>query len=214
MPSGEAQRVLRDRSKAKNFDQLWHTYSTAFQEYFRSLSRKQKTLLINSGIEKGEDGLLDNKVQALYEISEEVRKKKEKSFGVYSDGVIIEQAETSLGGRSNLENAVRRGAVKVSVQSGLEMFHIPRTSVSMEEKCEQEVKSMGKQLGDEILHEGMKEQGASIPSSISPPGPSHSLGLPPMSSLSASALSPTGKTGASDRASVCSRPEGLSSPQT
>ena len=50
LSTGDAEAKLRDRCKARHFERLWSTCTSAFQEYFRGLSRAQKTELINQGV--------------------------------------------------------------------------------------------------------------------------------------------------------------------
>ena len=103
-------KILRDRCKGRAFDRAWHTYSTAFQEYFMALDRSQKSQFINANMRKvpHQRALVNNCMKA-FEVSEKIKKQKLKSDEVGTSGVIQEEAETRMGGRDRLEKAVKRG---------------------------------------------------------------------------------------------------------
>ena len=159
-------KALRDRCKTRHFEKLWDTYTSAFQDYYRGLPRSEQTRIINKGVVKGSDGHYSNEIMRQYNLEEKHIKAKEKEFGWLSEGKIQEEAETLLGGRANLEAAVKRGAVQVSTQSGIQLFHIPTAQAVLKEKFQQVVGSQGSQAVSEEVHEAMRVQGASMPTPL------------------------------------------------
>ena len=183
----DARDKLRDRVKTRHFEKLWSTYTSAFKDFYASLSRSAKTELINDGIVMGKDGHYENQIMKQFKVSESHRKLKEKEFGWQSSGKIQEEAETILGGRANLEAALRRGAVQMSTHSGIQLFHIPTAQALLKEKFEHSVGTEGASTTNEDVHEAMGAQGASMPTpdgSSALPSSSTSLPLPPSSPLS------------------------------
>ena len=94
--------------KARHFAQGWDGYSKAFQEYWSSLSRKQKTSYINSNIEKV-GKTYENFIMHTFTWMEKAKREKAREQEMASEGCIQEVAETRLGGRSQLEKAINRG---------------------------------------------------------------------------------------------------------
>ena len=69
-----------------------------------------------------------------YTLAENIKKTQAKNNEFTSDAYIQEQAENMVGGRSQLESAVARGAVRVAHQAGLQMFVFPHASSAMTEE--------------------------------------------------------------------------------
>ena len=163
----------------------------------------------------GRDGHYSNEIMKQFQMKEQHTKTKEKEFGWLSEGKIQEEAETILGGRGNLEAAVRRGAVTVSVQSGIQLFHIPTAQAVLKDKFQHAVGTEGNSAINEEVHEAMRSQGASMPTLEGPTStaalPSFPSSPPMPSSSCMSSMAPscaplplTLATPSLDGASVCS----------
>ena len=163
----------------------------------------------------GHDGHYSNEIMKQFQMKEQHTKTKEKEFGWLSEGKIQEEAETILGGRGNLEAAVRRGAVTVSVQSGIQLFHIPTAQAVLKDKFQHAVGTEGNSAINEEVHDAMRSQGAAMPTLEGPTSTSALPSFPsspPMSASSCmSSMAPscaplplTLSTPSLDGASVCS----------
>ena len=100
-----AKAVLRNRCKSRAFDRAWTSYTQAFRDYFDSLSRDEKTLIINRDVVKKGTRLENNCMQA-WEAREKVTKEKEKVAEVGQHGLILEEAQQRLGGADKLQAAI------------------------------------------------------------------------------------------------------------
>ena len=73
----------------------------------------------------GENGQYENSVMATYNLMEQSENSKARRSLWSSDGVIQEVAESRCGGADKLRAAVSRGAVRVFMEAGIEMFSLP-----------------------------------------------------------------------------------------
>ena len=106
---GENKKLLRSRTKQRNFDKAWSTYTAAFQTYYNNLSRDQKTEFVNNSIVYSGKRRLENRVMINWEAAEHLKRSKERDMEYGTSGCIQEQAETLLGGPARLHAAVARG---------------------------------------------------------------------------------------------------------
>ena len=93
-------------------------------------------------------------------------KPKKRSLDGWVRGRSRRRQKLYLEARANLEAAVKRGAVQVSTQSGIQLFHIPTAQAVLKEKFQQVVGSQGSQAVSEEVHEAMRVQGASMPTPL------------------------------------------------
>ena len=98
-----------NRSKKKNFDAAWSTYTQAFREYWLALPRSQRSEVVNSSIVKCGKRKFANHVMENFEASETLKRSKIREQELLSSGVIQEVAETLVGGPERLRQAVGRG---------------------------------------------------------------------------------------------------------
>ena len=132
---------LRNRSKAKNFNKAWESYSASFKAWFNSLPQSHQTSVINNGITMGDDGRFANNIMAEFKTHESQEKKKERSSGWKTEAHILEVAEQMCGGREKLMAAIKRGAVIVHKEGDVELYSFPKSEVSLMDTVAEKVQS-------------------------------------------------------------------------
>ena len=131
----------RDRCKGRAFDRLWSGYSDEFKKYFRNLQRSDQTAFIHDAVSMGENGRLNVQTMEKFKMIEAVEKAKAKESLIASESCIQEVAELKCGGVERLKAAIARGAVRVHLQNGVEMFSFPSVGVKMSEVVKRAVTS-------------------------------------------------------------------------
>ena len=101
------------------------------------MPRAQRTALVNEGIQRVGPHKLKNNIMATYKLQEEIKKSHTKGHSIGTEGYIQEQAESMVGGRQALMNAVARGAVRVMPGAGgLELFVFPKTTACVAQQVQ------------------------------------------------------------------------------
>ena len=155
----------RVRSKKRAFDKMFDSYSQEFKDAFNNMSRAQQTKIVNEGMQKGADGLYQNKVMENWALSETMKKSQQKEFAWMSDGVIQEEAEQRVGGAAKLAQGVQRGAIKVAHHGGVALYLFPSAKTKMSNSLTQDVGTKGDMLVDKDIHMSMKEESILMPGS-------------------------------------------------
>ena len=148
-------KLVRNQCKSRAFNRLYSGLSDEFKQWFSGLGQKEKTTVINDGFEKQGRKLI-SRVEENYRLQEKVTRTRGKKNAWQGRGVIQEVAETKLGGLDKLRQAVKRGAVKVFVSGGVQMFRIPESLVEISEAADQSVCNSVDTNSHEQIHEQMK----------------------------------------------------------
>ena len=105
----------------------------------------------------GPDGHYHNAVMAKFKLVEEIEARKTKETMFSSDGVIMEVAEAKCGGPEKLRQALARGAVKMQVQGGVEMFTFPSVGTRVSDQKTKKLTSLADTAITADQHQEMKD---------------------------------------------------------
>ena len=148
----------RNRCKKKAFDKMWQSYSKEFQDHFdNNMSRHEQTDFVNQAMSLDSRGRYKNGVMARYKMLEEIETARTKQSQWSSDGCILEVAAAKCGGIDALRAAVSRGAVKIQVQGGVEMYTFPSIGTTVRDKKSKTVKSLADTPVTEEMHNQMRD---------------------------------------------------------
>ena len=87
------QSELRSRTKKRVFDKMWETYSDAFKKHYLALPRHERTKLVNRDVKMEGGKYTTEGVMEAYDMSETIKRSKEREAASGSTGVIQEVAE-------------------------------------------------------------------------------------------------------------------------
>lgn len=164
---GDASRVdppaLLDNPKKRKFHQIFGELPVPVQDEFKALKSTQGssraiTQLINSAITRRGQHLVVEKQPSKW-LQERIQHKRERYKDESLGGVILEVAETQLGGSAKLQRAVAEGRVKKKTsRQGIDFYFLPSVVLGARETfCKQ--KEGHKQ--NQVSNEGFEEiQGA------------------------------------------------------